>query len=52
MATQGKRIDDATKREIERRRKRDGLSIRRVAKEAGVAKSTVQKVLRERGGSE
>lgn len=44
MADQGKQIDEATKRTLERLRE-IGRSVREAAREADVAKSTAQKYL-------
>lgn len=46
MADQGKKLDDATRRTLERLRE-IGHSVRETAKEAGVAKSTAQKYLKK-----
>ena len=43
MANQGKRLDESTRRQLERLR--EVLSVREAAREAGVAKSTAQKYL-------
>jgi len=45
MAEQGKKLDEATKRTLERLRE-IGRSIREAAREAVVAKSTAQKYLK------
>lgn len=46
MAEQGRKLDDATRRTLERLRE-IGRSIRDSAKSAGVAKSTAQKYLKK-----
>jgi IS30 family transposase len=46
MAEQGKQLDEATRRTLERLRE-VGRSIREAAKESGVAKSTAQKYLKK-----
>jgi transposase len=46
MAEQGRKLDDSTRRSLERLRD-VGRSIREAAKESGVAKSTAQKYLKK-----
>lgn len=46
MAEQGRKLDDNTRRTLERLRE-VGRSIREAAKESGVAKSTAQKYLKK-----
>lgn len=46
MAEQGRKLDDSTRRTLKRLRE-IGRSIRDVAKQTGVAKSTAQKYLKK-----
>lgn len=46
MATSGKRLDDYTRREIQRRLQR-GDSVYRTARDAGVSEPTVRKIRKE-----
>lgn len=46
MATSGKRIDDHTRRDVERRLQR-GESVYRTARDAGVSEPTVRKIRKE-----
>jgi IS30 family transposase len=46
MAEQGRKLDESTRRTLERLREA-GRSIREAAKESGVAKSTAQKYLKK-----